>query len=385
MSATAMRAARKERLPAIAVGGGLAGAAFALELARNGHSVVVLERARGPHHTFCGEFISEETQALLRSFGVDVHSLGASRVARFRIVKGEQQATTPLPFAAAGLSRFRLDAALLAAAERAGAEVIRGAAVNSVESGEGAVVVRTEQHVWRSAHVAIATGKQPLRRFVRPPSPMVGFKLHLESPSAVRELAGTVQLVFFRGGNIGACLVDKNILCLAWVMRDDLVRTIGSDWPAQCAHLARQSSLMGDLLAGSQSLFAKPVAIASIPYGFMRSEEIAPGIYPVGDQLAVVPSYTGGGMAIALYSGLAAAKAVLAGEPAAVYQRDVLARLRPQFRLAGGIGRLLHTPATCGALITAARIMPGVAARLAAATRLKGFSDIASSLEPYRG
>src|ERR1700687_1880944 len=33
-------------LPAIAIGGGLAGAAFALELARNGRRVVVLERTR---------------------------------------------------------------------------------------------------------------------------------------------------------------------------------------------------------------------------------------------------------------------------------------------------------------------------------------------------
>ena len=122
-------------------------------------------------------------------------------------------------------------------------------------------------------------------------------------------------------------------------MQDHLVRAVGSDWPAQCAHLSRQSSLIGDLLAGARPAFARPAATAAIPYGFLRAQPIAPEVFPVGDQLAVVPSFTGDGMAIALYSGLAAAQAVLAGQPAATYQRELIRRLRPQFRLAGSIGR----------------------------------------------
>ena len=113
---------RQAALPAIAVGGGLAGAAFALELARSGRRVLVLERSRGPHHTVCGEFLSEEAQVVLGSLGLEPRALGATTITRFRLVKGERQATTRLPFAAAGLSRFRLDEALLgvAAARRSG-------------------------------------------------------------------------------------------------------------------------------------------------------------------------------------------------------------------------------------------------------------------------
>ena len=103
-------------LPAIAVGGGLAGAAFAIALARSGRRVLVLERSRGPHHTVCGEFLSEEAQVVLGSLGIDPQVLGATTITHFRLVKGERQATVRLPFAAAGLSRFRIDEALLAAA-----------------------------------------------------------------------------------------------------------------------------------------------------------------------------------------------------------------------------------------------------------------------------
>ena len=162
--------------------------------------------------------------------------------------------------------------------------------------------------------MALATGKHPLRGFARPAEPdgrlQAASRADLGAPP---DLAGIVQLVFFRGGYVGACLVEDGILSVAWVMQDHLLRTVGSDWPAQRAHLSRQSSLIGDLLAGARPLSARPAATAAIPYGFLRAEPIAPEVFPVGDQLAVVPSFTGDGMAIALYSGLEAAQAVLAG------------------------------------------------------------------------
>src|SRR5215207_11293847 len=90
-------------LPAIAVGGGLAGGAFALQLARKGRRVVLLERTREPHHAVCGEFLSEEAQVVLASLGLDLSALGASSITSIRLVKGERQATSRLPFKAAGL------------------------------------------------------------------------------------------------------------------------------------------------------------------------------------------------------------------------------------------------------------------------------------------
>jgi menaquinone-9 beta-reductase len=45
-----------QKPPFIALGGGLAGAAFAVELARNGAPVSVLEGTRGPHHKSVASF-----------------------------------------------------------------------------------------------------------------------------------------------------------------------------------------------------------------------------------------------------------------------------------------------------------------------------------------
>jgi flavin-dependent dehydrogenase len=114
---------------------------------------------------------------------------------------------------------------------------------------------------------------------------------------------------------------------------------------------------------------AKPVAVANIPYGFLRAENIAPQIFPVGDQLAVVPSFTGDGMAIALNSGILAARAVLANQSSESYQRNVIELLKPQFRLARGIGTVLESPATCTMSIVAGQIFPSLMRSIASATR----------------
>ena len=59
---------------AIVVSGGLAGSAFAIALARQGRSVIVLEKTTGAHHKVCGEFLSAEAQALLARLGLDRRS-----------------------------------------------------------------------------------------------------------------------------------------------------------------------------------------------------------------------------------------------------------------------------------------------------------------------
>jgi len=206
-------------LPVVAVGGGLAGSAFALELARSGRRVVVLERTLSPTHRVCGEFLSGETQSLLQAYGLDLRTLGASPITRLRLVAGKRHAIAPLPFAAAGLSRYRLDEALLALAQRAGATIIRGVAVTGIEPDADGVAVQAERRVWRAAAVGLATGKHSVRGFSRQAGGMVGFKLHLEAAAAAaRDLAGIVQLVFFPGGYVGACMVEDGVLSVAWVL-----------------------------------------------------------------------------------------------------------------------------------------------------------------------
>ena len=62
-----------------------------------------------------------------------------------------------------------------------------------------------------------------------------------------------------------------------------------------------------------------------------------PGIFRLGDQMGVIHSFTGDGMAIALHSATAAAAAYLGGESAAAYHRRMRRDIAGQIRRASAL------------------------------------------------
>src|SRR5690606_3271673 len=107
----------------VVIGGGPAGSAAAIHLARHGMPVRLLERQPGPHHKVCGEFISYEAAQSLANLGVDLPALGAVPIHQVRFYNGDKELTFNLPFTAWSLSRCTLDSVLLKQAESAGAMV----------------------------------------------------------------------------------------------------------------------------------------------------------------------------------------------------------------------------------------------------------------------
>jgi flavin-dependent dehydrogenase len=90
----------------------------------------------------------------------------------------------------------------------------------------------------------------------------------------------------------------------------------------------------------------------------------------------VIPSFTGDGTSLALASGIAAARAILAGEDARAFQRRLVASHRGQFRLASALDRLIATPLLRRLGMSAARHVPWAVTALAGATRLRGLDEL---------
>jgi menaquinone-9 beta-reductase len=356
----------------VVIGGGLAGAAFALQLARHGRRVVVLERTRTPHLKVCGDFLSGETLATLAALGLDARALGATEITTLRLQVGKRTSTAALPFRAAGLSRLRLDEALLEAAERAGAEVVRGVAVTGLDPEQGRVTVRANGKAWRAQTVALSTGKRNLKGWPRGEGSAIAFKMPFAVSAAVqRALAGAVHLSVCDGGYIGACLVEDGTASICWLANQRLTEEHGGDWRAQLNYFARHADTFAAILREGEPCAAKPAAIAQIPFGYIRRRAIAENVFPIGDQLAVIPSFTGDGMCLALSSATAAARAVLAHQTAASFQSAFAARLKPQFRWAAAIdaGFKRALPRQLGSLAVAA--YPPLATLLVRLTRLR--------------
>ena len=324
----------------------------------------------------CGEFLNAEAQHLAAYLGVDLWSLGAKPADNLQLACRDACAVLQLPSYGAGLSRFRLDEALLQVAARAGAEIVRGQPVTRVEWTGTGVIARASSRAFHATYAALATGKHDLRGLARNRASTVSFKMHLEATTEVAEiLRGRVRLIVFPGGYLGACLVEDGIVSLCWMFQQDTLRETGAEWGAQAKYLSQQSKFIGEIVGAARPLWKRPLAVAGIPYGFLRSDVISHALYPLGDQLAVIPSFTGAGISIALYSGISAAQAILRSRPADEYQSQIVSALKPQLISAGAANFLMTNPATQRAGVAVHRlfpsVIPGLARFIAKATRLR--------------
>ena len=111
----------------------------------------------------------------------------------------------------------------------------------------------------------------------------------------------------------------------------------------------------------------------------LQSEPLGSSIYPVGDQLAVIPSFIGDGTALALTSEIAAARAVLKDERALEFQRRVVNGHRIQFWIAGALDFTISNVALRKLVLAGVRLAPGIATSLIEASHLRGIDEVISS------
>lgn len=295
------------------------------------------------------------------------------RITRLTVEASGASAAVALPFRAAGLSRQCLDEALMAAAHRAGAEVLRGTGVTALLPHASGVEVRAGGRAYKARTAVLATGKHDIRGWRRPIGALSAFKQQYAlGPRAIRRLEDRVHLVLYEGGYLGACLVEGSLATLCWLAEEALMQRTHGRWAAQLGEIAGCSPQLAALLKGARPLFDKPAAVCALPFGWRRRAVIHDAVYPVGDQLAVIPSFAGDGTALALASGVGAASAVLGGRSAGEFQRTFIARTSAQFRWAGVLDWCLRRQITQRLAVRALALVPQLGPPLADMTRATG-------------
>jgi len=367
------------------VGAGPAGAVAACRLAQAGRRVLVLERESGPRDKICGEFVSVEAQAALARAGVDCAALGAAPIGTLRLVEGERSAETTLPFPGLSLTRRVLDEALIDAARRAGAEVARGVSVRRMEVGDGGVRFVLDGGALDCPTAFLATGKHDLRGAKRDTAgardSLVGLKMYFDLRADQRAaLAGAVEVILFEGGYAGLQLVERGRANLCLLVEGARFSALGRDWGAlldalfdECPHLARR-------LDGARALLPRPLAIARVPYGFLHRPAPADGegLFRLGDQAAVIPSFSGDGMAIAMHSGRLAAEVYLEhGAAASLFHARLRRDLGRPLRLATALDAVGRLAPGRRALMGACRLWPGAMRLAASGTRVPSRARLA--------
>jgi len=356
------------------VGGGVAGCAASIALARSGRSVTLIEREPTARHKVCGEFLSGEALEDLHALGIDVASLGAVPLHHVRLATTRRAAEAPLSFPAASLTRKALDTALLAAAVAAGVRLERGRSVESLS--------RTATNLWQATlndgsiveapTAFLASGKHDLRGHSRPKDDhqWVAFKMYYRlSVSQRAELADASELTLYPGGYGGIQPVEDGIANFCCVVERRYLARAGLRWESLLAKMQQDCPHLAMRLGGATPLLERPITITHIPYGYLRrtTEE---GLYCIGDQAAVIPSFTGDGISIALHTARRGVAAYLAGEPALVFQPKLRAAMLPQMRLAELAAQGMNHPIARAVLPFCLRVWPGAMRLTARLTRV---------------
>ena len=292
------------------------------------------------------------------------------------LAAGTSSVVTRLPFEAMSLSRRVLDEAVLRRAAMAGARILRGRRVTgAVPSGDGMRLHLEDGTEVQAATAALATGKHDLRGHPRPPgrqNDLIGFKMMFNlAPAQAAALGGRVELMLFTGGYAGLQPVEGGRANLCLLVRRDRFAAIGRSWSALLAAIGQETPALGARLAGAAPVWEKPLTIAGLPYGLVVREPDPQGpdlgrLWRLGDQAAVIPSFSGDGMSIALHSGTLAASAYLSGQDGQRFQARLAADIGGQVWRASWLSRIFVHRAPQHGLLATARLLP-VALRLGAA------------------
>ncbi|HET9613725.1 MAG TPA: NAD(P)/FAD-dependent oxidoreductase [Candidatus Limnocylindrales bacterium] len=335
--------ARGERRDVVVVGGGPAGAATAIQLARRGRDVLLLERAPAWRWRACGVFTSPATIDALRQIGLDeddlskvVRRVPAMRVettagTTFRLTYGDDGS---LAHAAAGLDRSRLDPLLLEHAAAAGVEVRRGADVRSVRDGlamlaDGAAV---EARVIVGADGLRSVVARDGRVVAAPPfggRPALTF--HVADPGGDRPR--DARMVVLDGAYVGLApvpggRVNVGIVLISPVWRERL-RTLAAAETAR-AVLAAIRAADDDPVDWSTPTICDAIEGAS-PVGLRVTRRAGSSWLLVGDAAGFLDPFTGEGLGRALRTAELAAAAVdrhLEGDAMALRRYDRALRRR---------------------------------------------------------
>ncbi len=364
----------------LVVGAGPAGSATATVLARSGHRVLLLDRARFPRDKPCGDYCNPGAAQSLRELGCyeAVLATGAAPISSMRVLAHDRTGfEAPFPSGAGLLvPRRRLDACLLAHAGAQGAEILEGVQITQLHFGAGYVEACAESGRTRAVRARLLIAADGMHSTIvqrlgrRQPTADGLFTVGAyfsgvrgERPQGELHLGRNLYagIAHFGGGAANVCLALSR-------------SSFRHQTPEQAFEQGLRSlPTVSDALASARRDSAYR---CSGPVGFITRDVIADRVLAVGDAAGQVDPMTGQGIALALRSGILAAetatRALARGDLSrSALRSDVRQRARElaeRRRVARWVHHLVFRPSLTPFLIKRLGAHPTLASQLLGAT-----------------
>jgi len=294
------------------IGAGPAGCLAAIELARQGLEVVLIEQQRFPRDKVCGEMLSDLGRQVLgraEVWGL-IHSAGAVEISRASIFAPDGSgANLLLPRPMWGISRWTMDALLLDQAKHAGVRVLQPARCEQVRAGRPVKLRIRElqnnrQQSLEAKFALVADGKGAAGLDRPAATGDLGIKAHFES---VDGPADTVELFGVRGHYIGLGAVEDRRWNLAMSVPAWRVRELSGDVDILLKQCLEENPVLHRRLKPARRV--SDWKVSPLPR-FAVQPHWPEGVIPMGNAAAALEPIGGEGMGLALRSAELATAAV---------------------------------------------------------------------------
>jgi flavin-dependent dehydrogenase len=340
---------------ALIIGGGPAGTATAIMLAKAGMRVVLVEQEEFPRQKVCGECVSAGALAILDELGIGegIRAIAGPELRYVGWMGTSKTVIAPFPRCPVGayaygraIGRDRLDSLLLARARSLGVHVLQPARVRRVTGTPGHFLCDIEAldepsthpggrrpvtRVWPARVVLDAHGswERPLtvtksgatremRRTPRRDADLFAFKATFTQSTLP---AGLLPVIAFPGGYGGMVVADDRRTTLACCIRRDALRASRASTPGQPAGLAVAATLRQSCPGVAEALSRAVQASAWLSVGPIRPGVRVNGcqdIFRVGNAAGETHPLIGEGIHMALQSARLAAAHVCRLGPASI-------------------------------------------------------------------
>lgn len=296
-------------------GGGLAGLALSIQMARAGYTVALFEKEKYPFHKVCGEYISLESWNFLEELGLPLSDWNLPIIKQLLVTSPDGNSITQeLPLGGFGISRYKIDAALAEIARDSGVMLFDQTKVTDIEFHSAGFHLQTSAGDFRARMACGAFGKRSnldikwKREFTRKRSDKlnnyIAVKYHIKGDFP----PDLIALHNFFGGYCGISRIEEDRYCLCYMTTAATLQASGNDIAAMEKNILSRNPHLEKILNNSSRLYAQPLTISQI--SFEKRHQVENHILFLGDAAGMIPPLCGNGMSMALHAAKIAFKCI---------------------------------------------------------------------------